>query len=373
MKSKKNQKPEVPQEPQEQTQPDLKSSIKADLIMLCSMVLVLSAATIWYARTSSVDKPEGLVVQQPAKPAKPHLSQPGTSSPKPAPDAADTSLQPLDDPAHCINNTTLNVVAHQDDDLLFLSPDLVHDITAKRCIRSVYLTAGDAGQPYKYWHSRELAVESAYAYMYDLPNIWHESKVTINGHHLRLSTLDQQPSVGMIFMALPDGHPLGKGFGRYKNESLSNLRKGTLLKIHSVDGASSYTKQDLVETLRSIMNFDKPTEIHTQKPDNLVDGDHSDHHAAGYFTLLARNGYTPKNILRLYTGYPISSMPVNIINQQDLLVKRQTFEIYINRDGEICSTYPCDITGSYQKYLLRQYSTTVSNDIYIDHQRAYSY
>ncbi len=37
------------------------------------------------------------------------------------------------------------VVAHQDDSLLFLSPDLLHDIQAGDCVTTVYVTAGDGG------------------------------------------------------------------------------------------------------------------------------------------------------------------------------------------------------------------------------------
>ena len=40
--------------------------------------------------------------------------------------------------AGCPQGTTLNIVAHQDDDLLFLSPDLLHNIQAGRCVRTVY-------------------------------------------------------------------------------------------------------------------------------------------------------------------------------------------------------------------------------------------
>ena len=41
---------------------------------------------------------------------------------------------------------TLNVVAHEDDDLLFLSPDLLHVIQAGGSVRTIFVTAGDDGQ-----------------------------------------------------------------------------------------------------------------------------------------------------------------------------------------------------------------------------------
>ena len=41
---------------------------------------------------------------------------------------------------------TLNIVAHEDDDLLFLSPDLLHAIQAGRAVATIFLSAGAAGK-----------------------------------------------------------------------------------------------------------------------------------------------------------------------------------------------------------------------------------
>lgn len=342
-------------------EPNIRSSTKTDATALGIIVLFLSTAAIWFTLSSeppAMIKPVITAKHSEVVPIK----QPSALSPT----VPEITLQPLGTTVQCANNTTLNVVAHQDDDLLFLSPDLIHAIAAKNCIRSVYLTAGDAGLPYSYWHSREIAVEAAYAYMYGVPNVWHEDTTVIANHKVRVSMLEGQPSIGMIFMTLPDGHPSGKGFGLYKNESMRNLRNGTLLNIHTVDGAATYTKQELVTTLLAIMNFDKPNKINTQNPDNLADGDHSDHHAAGYFTRLARNSYAEKNTLRTYIGYPIAAKPINISSQKDVEMKRQAFVIYIEHDPKICPIITCGFSGSYQKYLQRQYGTVAPDSLYVD-------
>ena len=52
---------------------------------------------------------------------------------------------------------TLVVVAHEDDDLLFMNPDVQHDLAAGVCVTTVFLTAGDDGQSSDYWLGRELA------------------------------------------------------------------------------------------------------------------------------------------------------------------------------------------------------------------------
>nr|OQO23502.1 hypothetical protein B0A51_12418 [Rachicladosporium sp. CCFEE 5018] len=53
------------------------------------------------------------------------------------------------------------IVAHQDDDLLFLNPSLLRAVRAGRDIITVYLTAGDAGRPEPYWRGREAGVRAA--------------------------------------------------------------------------------------------------------------------------------------------------------------------------------------------------------------------
>src|ERR1700742_1732637 len=57
------------------------------------------------------------------------------------------------------------VVGHEDDTLLFQSPSVLQDIQSERCVRSVFLTAGDAGRSQGYWGAREDGVEDAYAHM----------------------------------------------------------------------------------------------------------------------------------------------------------------------------------------------------------------
>ena len=54
----------------------------------------------------------------------------------------------------------IQIIAHQDDDLLFQSPDLLRDVDAGRCVRSVFVTAGDSGYGNDYWQSREEGAEA---------------------------------------------------------------------------------------------------------------------------------------------------------------------------------------------------------------------
>ena len=49
----------------------------------------------------------------------------------------------------------MNIVAHQDDDILFMNPDIAHAIQGNHSILTVFLTAGDAGIGPAYMVTRE--------------------------------------------------------------------------------------------------------------------------------------------------------------------------------------------------------------------------
>lgn len=67
--------------------------------------------------------------------------------------------------------------AHPDDDLIFMSPDLLHDVQENACVRTVYVTAGDAGLGEAYWRNREVGTRAAYAEMAGVANSWTASTV----------------------------------------------------------------------------------------------------------------------------------------------------------------------------------------------------
>src|SRR5205814_1739110 len=73
--------------------------------------------------------------------------------------------------AACPAGASMQIVAHPDDDLLFQSPDVLHDIQAGKCVRTVYVTAGERGDPNTLdW--REHGVEDAYANMAGVSSSW---------------------------------------------------------------------------------------------------------------------------------------------------------------------------------------------------------
>jgi len=265
------------------------------------------------------------------------------------------SLTPFSEYDSCSAGTTLQVVAHEDDDLLFMNPDLSRSVEQKRCIRTVYMTAGDAGAGKEYWASREQGSKAAYAEMYGVPNKWKDQRQVVAGHSVIVSSLDTVPTVSLIFMRIPDGNMQGQGFVDRENQSLFRLINGLQPEIQTVDEIGLYTKQDIIDMLHEIMVKDLPGQIRTQGSDNPGDGDHSDHHAAGTLTKLAAAAYLQPHTATRYLGYTMKEMPVNM-SDDEITLKQSAFLAYAKYDGAVCQTaFECQNTHTYGSYLTRLY------------------
>jgi len=137
--------------------------------------------------------------------------------------------------AACPAGATMNIVAHPDDDLLFQSPDLLHDVQAGKCVRTVYITAGERGGKLGRLQTREAGVEAAYARMAGVANSWTTTEAGVSGHPMPLVTLTARPTVSLVFMRLPEGF-WGDG-GTAREETLQNLWLGNVSQIHVEDGS----------------------------------------------------------------------------------------------------------------------------------------
>lgn len=282
-----------------------------------------------------------LQFSQPAKPAAEEAAVPPTVS-------------ALNQSAQCAG-TSLNVVAHEDDDLLFMNPDVLHDLTAGRCVRTVYVTAGDAGENPAYWRNRELGSEAAYATMLKQPNQWHEDKELLSGTFVTVASLEKSPAVSLVFLHVPDGNLDGGGFMGTRHESLHLLLSGILSSIHTVDDHTPLTKEQLVGMVHTLIETDAPDVIRSQGSDDISDGDHSDHHAVGLLSRLAVEHAPGAPDVRLYIGYPDKLRPTNL-SDADILAKREAFLAYAKFDGAVCQTpFDCAQSYTYGQYLTRQY------------------
>jgi LmbE family N-acetylglucosaminyl deacetylase len=265
---------------------------------------------------------------------------------------------------------TMNIVAHEDDDLLFLSPDLLHDIQDGKTVRTVFITAGDAAdqvaggidQQAKYWKARETGNRAAYAQMAGVPDSWTESQITVNGHPLAMFTLDGKPDISAINLRLPDGNPDGSGAKAHQHQSLLKLRAAQIPSIDAVDGSTSYTKADLLATVTALVEDFGPDVIRTQDYtawDYQPVGDHADHTCAAYLAHSASDAYRKPHEFVGYLDYITESLPSNV-SGSDLAAKQAAFYLYDQYDS-LLQCYTPELRAkhsacaAYEKWLTRQY------------------
>jgi LmbE family N-acetylglucosaminyl deacetylase len=260
--------------------------------------------------------------------------------------------------------TTMNVVAHEDDDLLFMNPDLLKEIKAGHCVRTIYMTAGDAGAGEFYWLSREQASEAAYAKMLGTDDVWVHRIVQLGDKQfITVANPRGNSRISLIFMHLPDGNMRGEGFDATGHENLERLASGNLSQLHSVDRQSVYDKNQLTDVLVSLMHIYIPSEIRTQSEFRGSHfQDHSDHMSASHFTKIAHEQYEAQQYegrvtipLLFYEGYPIRELPENV-SGTELETKEMIFSAYAQHDGSVChSRKDCEGDPAYNGYLRRQY------------------
>jgi LmbE family N-acetylglucosaminyl deacetylase len=356
-------------------QPDLKKHSFAYLITLDGNTLTnfpqctLAQVAATYGQPNAIQ----VITGTPTHPAEALLfydqgAHPGQTSKVLTP-ILPIGLSDLQD-TDCGDSTVMNVVAHEDDDLLFLSPDLLHDVQSHKCVRTVFLTAGDSGYGKFYWLSRQLGAEAAYSTMLgDKTPAWNQQIVTLAPHeYLTIATPRDHPNVSLIFFNLPDGGLQGQGFASSDHQSLASLFAGDLSKITSVDGVSTYNSNQLTVALTALMNVYTPSVVHTQA--DVVDDtypDHSDHIATGLYVTAAARMYAQQQFgdpgvvpLVFYIGYPIHGYQDNLL-PDDVIQKEAAFLAYAEHDGGVChSIDQCAETPTYSAYIPRQYTEDAS-------------
>ncbi|KAJ3317698.1 hypothetical protein HDV06_001292 [Boothiomyces sp. JEL0866] len=198
--------------------------------------------------------------------------------------------------------TTLTFVAHQDDDLLFMNPDVASDEQAGYCVWIVYLTAGNI-QKYDAMDYSNLRIEgarAAHARASKVPNSWQYEEMQFGGHALATNTLDKT-NTRLVFTFMP----AADGEITYLSKMYSNPK----LVVQPIDGRTAYNRASFVKMLTAIVKYVKPDYIRVQ---NLQDFDtsvdHIDHLYGAHLANEASKGYPVYS----YIDYPIDSMPVNV-------------------------------------------------------------
>ncbi|MEU4031959.1 ricin-type beta-trefoil lectin domain protein [Streptomyces anulatus] len=215
-------------------------------------------------------------------------------------------------------------VAHPDDDLFFLNPEIRQTIRAGCPVDTVYLTAGDDGKKdrrkaLEYAGRREYGVRAAYAETAEAANSWKRADVRAEGLRVRsyrLADAARNADVRLSFLDLHDGLPHGQ-----ESNSLLRLFQGTRRSITPFQGAGGYTEGRLLAALSALIRLSGAARVLTMDHDNAsfafsLDGrvDHSDHSiGARYFR---RAGYALGIPVSAYLGYSMSPLKANLTSAE---------------------------------------------------------
>ncbi|GAA0693885.1 PIG-L family deacetylase [Kitasatospora atroaurantiaca] len=245
----------------------------------------------------------------------------------------------------------VHVIAHPDDNLYFMNPDLDQSVASGAACVTVCLTGGESDgrnvlhaepghdrvRPDRpaYTRARINGLAAAYALMAtgDENSPWDVQLVSyLDGLQVEQHTLRAAPQVQLIFPALVEARAVSV----HRPESLRGLwlgetgRLATLPPAHSgLPAGGGYTRDQLIGTLTGILDHVRPTVVrtldpnpeHSQQPPKGHPGplylDHQDHTYSAYFTqaALARHwggGKARAGSVESYLGYVNAGLPHNL-------------------------------------------------------------
>ncbi|MFD9596433.1 RICIN domain-containing protein [Kitasatospora sp. NPDC059973] len=276
----------------------------------------------------------------------------------------------------CSAGRVLNVVAHHDDDLIFLTPDLINDLANPDvCVRTLFLVGsyyerpwvaphpGDAGK-YAYMESRELGVRQAYQAAAGIAGPWQHGPYAAAGVQATAWSLGGRMST--VELRVPDATA---------SNDAGTMRKGQLWALYADDveawpipGADAPVQQRLrreqvLAFIQGVIDEYRPTVINTEDPS----ADHQKHSQAGldgaYFHpdhvattrlligALDRRG-TAWPRITYYRDYLAREGNPNL-DEATAARKWEIFRVYSNHDDEICQSGSC--RDDYIEHRSRQY------------------
>ncbi|MFH8888939.1 PIG-L family deacetylase [Streptomyces sp. NPDC017949] len=247
-------------------------------------------------------------------------------------------------PASTTAGTVVQIVAHPDDDLFFMNPDLSRSLTAGTRVTTAYLTSGEADgrnearggeakdpeQPADRTHyaeARQNGIRSAYAQMAtgDRTSAWKRTVIpTAGGGQAELDVLVARPEIHLVWLQLREARsPAGKN-----PDSLRGLWNGDIPALEAqlasgtpVKQPFTYTKDQAIQAIAGVLEQYRPTTIRMQDP---TPGryehtgkytDHQDHMYGARFVQAATAAYAervtdrPRFSVQSYLGYHNGALP----------------------------------------------------------------
>ncbi|MET9773562.1 PIG-L family deacetylase [Streptomyces sp. NPDC006367] len=274
----------------------------------------------------------------------------------------------------------VQVLAHPDDDLYFINPDLQRALEAGHQVTSVYLTAAEADgrnidtrDPHRlesppdyegYAEARQHGLRAAYAVMVTgkRDSEWARDVVSFStGVIAERSTLLAAPHVQLFFFGLRMADP-DHGFpADVPPARLATLWTGQAVVQPTLIAAESplRTPQEigrdtLLRSLAELLHYTRPTQFWTMDPDpwhtawdeqrGPTSSDHQDHTATAQFALAALEQYVSEGgvppLVDHCVGYGNKLWPSNL-TEHAWDEKKRVIEVYTSADGHDCHHRYC--------------------------------
>lgn len=241
------------------------------------------------------------------------------------------------------SEAVLQIVAHPDDDLYFLNPEVGQALRSGRPLTTVFLTSGESdgvnapradrsstsrGDRATYAEARQNGIRAAYAEMVtgDRDTPWKRTLLrTEGGGTAELDTLRGHAHVRLIWTLLREAGSITGD----RPHSLHGLWAGRVPTLGTqltsggpVKDAPAYTREQLVRTLTGYLRTYRPTQIRIQDPTpgrldrNQKYADHQDHFSGARLAqeAIARYGREPAAgrphfTVESYLGYFNGGLP----------------------------------------------------------------
>lgn len=310
------------------------------------------------------------------------------------------------------------IVAHQDDDLLFMNPDIQNSIDSGNRVVTVFTTSGcdtcDGSIPdVEYWTGRAKGAINAYTFMANptqastsssvLPTGWAYAPISIANTELATYHYQSGADITLIFLQIPDYYESeairllwdsGAGFSVPSLSCRAFLRSGRSERPRNFCPygvpplpVASYTRQGLIDVLAGLMSHYNADSVSTTDGTNLYQTDFSSpfvgeapendsHFFSGLFVTVAaaQSETTDKaapRVVRLYRGYTIEEEPENLSDEEAFpkLLSFARYALYdpgvtFCSDSTLDSPHFCDGNGAtyppyqtdyqHRKYVTRQ-------------------
>jgi LmbE family N-acetylglucosaminyl deacetylase len=249
---------------------------------------------------------------------------------------------------HC-SKRFVSVVAHLDDDILFINPEIMQNFDAGACITTVHLTGGSFGSTFAGVEAREQGLRKAYAKMAKVPDNWATETVLFAGKEVTVFSLNglDNPNQTVQFFEFR----LPCGGARSAASSLQNLwdfNQPQTIQRPPINGTNPpvippatpsqiYNNRDeLQAALLAVFQNQRVTKLSTLNPDTIPYIEHPDHIYAARITRATAKLLTNNIRISYHETYPTPGRPFNVLGQE-LQRKRDIVASYFSIAVELGS------------------------------------